>query len=70
MHEDDVKDILRFIKNNRTVIIKDIAMLIKKESRYTQAFLDALEGAGLIESELKGTMKIITLTDRGAELIS
>jgi len=69
MHDNEVKDILKFIKNDGIVIAKDIAPLIKRESRYTQGFLDALEGAGLVEFISKGTMKIITLTDKGKEFL-
>ncbi len=69
MHEKEVKNILEYIKNNGIVIRKDITTLIKKESRYTQAFLDALEGVGLVEVRSKGTMKIIILTDKGKEFL-
>ncbi len=64
-----VKDILKYIQNNNIVSAKDIANSIKKESRYTQAFLDALEGVGLIEFERKATMKLFRLTERGRDFL-
>ncbi len=69
MHSKDVKIILKFIKDNNMVISKDIAFLMKKESRYPQGFLDALEGVGLIEFESKATMKLIKLTERGKNFL-
>lgn len=69
MHSKDVKIILKFIKETNMVMSKEIAHLINKESRYTQAFLDALEGVGLIEFESKATMKLIKLTERGKDFL-
>lgn len=67
MHNKDVKNILKFIKDNNMVMSKDITYLMKKESRYPQGFLDALEGVGLIEFESKATMKLIKLTKQGKD---
>jgi predicted transcriptional regulator len=70
MQDKMIKEILKKIKSNDDIIIvKDVASLNDKGQRYTQGFLDALEGVGFIELKSKGTMKIITLTKKGMDFL-
>jgi len=70
LKEENVKAVLKIIKeSNGIVMMKSVAHSIGKDHRYNQAFLDALEGVGLIKLESIATMKMISLTDKGNDFL-